>query len=105
MGPILFAISLLVISNKNRLDSTSYMLSNVQNSQHIQGLGNLQLLRAHKIHAPIPPKVNKVISDKPQTMNLKMKDKTNTSGHLENPSSDEYEAPYCFKKIGSSQEI
>ena len=45
------------------------MFLNVQNSQQIQGLGNLQLLRAHKVHSLILPKVNEVISDKPQTTN------------------------------------
>ena len=48
------------------------MFLNVQNSQQIQGLGNLQLLRAHKVHSLILPKVNEVISDKPQTTNLKI---------------------------------
>ena len=81
------------------------MFSNIQNAEHLEGLENLQLLRAHCIDAPIPPKVNNEISSLPQTMEMKMKDKMNVLSHLEARKSASTEAEPRYMKVAHRQEF
>ena len=60
---------------------------NVQKSLHLQGFGNLQLLRTHWIHAPVLPKVKNEPSMKLQTVEKKTKDGKDQSSHLESGTS------------------
>ena len=79
------------------------MFSNIQNAEHLEGLENLQLLRAHCIHAPIPSKVNDEILRLPQTLEMKIKEEMNVLSHLEARTSGSIEAQPLFKKVAHRQ--
>ena len=78
------------------------MFSKIQDAEHLRGFGNLQLLRAHCIHAPIPPKVNNEILRLQQRMESKMKDEINVLGHLE-AQKFSIEAEHRFDKVAHRQ--
>ena len=81
------------------------MFSNIQNAEHLEGLGNIQLLRAHSIHAPIPPKVNNEVLRLPQTMGMMLKDEMNILSHLEARTSAIIEEEPVFKKVAQLQKL
>ena len=81
------------------------MFSNIQNAEHLDGLGNIPLLRDHSIHAPIPPKVNNEVLRLPQTMGMMLKDKMNILGHLEARTSAIIEEEPVFKKVAQLQKL